>query len=108
MPASVRAPSSSSPTEAPVSKSIWSSSLLCLTLLANAKGTAFGYPAGVKPLVAIIIPSFINSAASSAVTTFFCNPLFLILISILFYHASLSTDTTMKIKRLFLKIFIKI
>ena len=34
---------------------------------ANAKGTAFGYPAEVKPLVPIVIPGLINAAASSGI-----------------------------------------
>jgi hypothetical protein len=55
---------------------------LFLILLLSANGVAFGYPEGVKPLVAIVIPFLINSAAFSAVVIFFLSSISFILSSI--------------------------
>ena len=65
-----RTPSHESPVEAPVMIPILKGSPLeCFSsaILANAAVTAFGLPAGVKPLSAIISPLLIRLAASAAV-----------------------------------------
>ena len=66
-----RASSHCSPVEAPLRSRIWNglpASWSARALRARASGTAFGEPAGVKPLTPTIAPSGIISAASSAVS----------------------------------------
>src|SRR5512138_2726940 len=89
--------SCSGPVEAPVrtlNRSGLPESFSSSARRASAMGTAFGYPAPVKPDIPIVAPFGISAAAASAVITLDLSPLWRIRLAIAFSLLGLAYGTS--------------